>query len=99
MDKKIFEEMIKQITFISGILNLTRADLSKKPIILPKSQWDESVIIKKTQKGLKIFIGIIVDVEIRSIVIAYEIVSSLKDLFKKNDININNIIIYIRGVK
>ena len=99
MTKKMRNEILKSATFVSGLLGLASSDLNKTGRELPMEKWDDALKIEETPKGIRVSIGIIVDAEVRAKAVTYEIISSIKALLKKNNIKLDNILVYIRGAK
>lgn len=99
MTKKLTNDILKITTLVSGIAGLTNVDLTKSSSKLAKEKWDQAILIEDTNKGTKISIAIIVDIDVRTKVIAHEVNSSIKDFFKKINIKLDKVNIYIRGIK
>ena len=99
MTKKLTSEVLKTATFVSGLVGLANSDLTKASTELSKENWDKAILIEETNKGSKISIGIIVDSDVRTKIVAFEIHSSIKALLKKNNIKLDKLNVYVRGVK
>lgn len=55
--------------------------------------------IQETDKGAIITVAVIVDADVRTKVVAYEISSSVKNLMKKNNEKLLKLNVVVRGVK
>lgn len=99
MPNKILNELLKTITFIPGIVGLAAMDLKKSSNALKESDWHKAIEVSQVPKGFEVSIAIIVSKDIQTKIIAREVESSVKNLAKKNKTKLNNLNIYIRGVK
>lgn len=99
MTKKLHNEVLKSVTFVSGVVGLANIDLTKSATALPKDKWEDSILFEETNKGNKISLAIIVDGDVRTKAITFEITSSIKDIMKKNKLKLDKVLVYIRGIK
>lgn len=99
MTKKLTNEILRTVTFVSGLVGLANVDVNKSSSELSKENWNNSIEIVDTEKGHVITVAIIVDADVRTKVVAYEISSSLKNLMKKNNEKLAKVNIIVRGIK
>lgn len=99
MTKKLTNEILKTVTFVSGLVGLANVDVNRTANELSKENWENAMEIQETDKGAIITVAIIVDVDVRTKVVAYEISSSVKNLMKKNNEKLSKLNIIVRGVK
>ena len=99
MPNKILNQLLKTITFIPGIVGLAAMDLKKSNNALKESDWNKSIEVSQVPKGFEVSIAIIVSKDIQTKMIVREVESSIRDLAKKNKTKLNDLNIYVRGVK
>ena len=98
MEEKLKKKLLNSITMVSGLAGLSNIDFTKKSTSLPKEKWLDSMSFIETGKGLKISLAIVVNADIRTKVITYEIWSIIKSILKQQKIKTESINIYVRGV-
>ncbi|NQZ66117.1 MAG: hypothetical protein HRT99_02775 [Mycoplasmatales bacterium] len=99
MTEKMKKEILMAATTTSGLNGLSTIDINKPGIELPKNKWINALNVENTPKGYVVSLAIIIDIEVRSKIVSYEISSTIKDLFKKKKLKLSKVNIYIRGIK
>lgn len=99
MSKELINSIVNSVSFIPGIVGLSKIDLNKKRDALLEKDWPKSVLISESDKGFDVSIAFIVSREINSKTISKEVHSSISSIFENQAIQLNKINIYIRGVK
>lgn len=98
MTKKFQDEVLNVVSFVPGLIGLTKWD-SENSISLPKKDLIKGISFEETSEGLYIRIGAIIDVDIKAKIIAKELTSSIRQLAKNEDFKIKKVVVYIKGVR
>ncbi|MCP4336756.1 MAG: hypothetical protein GY679_02820 [Mycoplasma sp.] len=90
--KDLKNKIIKSVSAVPGLvgLNLDESDSNHN---------NEGIQILETSRGYQIQIFIISSINVRAEIVSKEVSSSIKNLASKNNIQIENINIFIREVK
>ncbi len=99
MTKKLTTTLIKKISNVPGLAGLSPIDFARKKRVLSKDELTKGISAEETPKGLLIRIAIFVNIDIRSKLVVQEINSSVKSIFKTEDIKLSKVLIYVMGVK
>lgn len=99
MNEQIKNQILGIITQIPGIAGLASSKLDSDSNALNQHQLSEAMSILVTEKGLDISIFVIISKGIKATVIANEIRTAVHELSKRENIEVKNVSVFIRGVK
>lgn len=99
MSELLINEIVKASAFVPGLNALANADLSQEAKPLDEKNWDQGVILTSTPNGFDVTIAIFVAPDIRTKIIISELNSAIKNVFKKNKVKLNDILVNVRGIK
>lgn len=100
MSEKILAAIIELIASIPGIQGIASIDQSKSNQALAEEDWAKGVTVTEGAKGgIDISIALVVKRDVSSKIIAKEIDSAIRIMAKQTKAKVDNINIYVRGVK
>ncbi len=99
MTENLRSDLLKAISFVPGLIDLANIDFSQRPVALSGVQQAKGFSVIDTESGKNVYISAIIGTGIRAKVVAKEISSSVKNVFKNHNLKVNKINVYIRGVR
>ncbi len=99
MSEQLISEIISASAFVPGLNALANVDFSQEATPLDEKNWNQGVILVQSPNGFDVTIAIFVAPDVRTKVIISELTSTIKNVFKKNKVKLNNILVNVRGIK
>lgn len=99
MSEQLISEIVAACAFVPGLSALSNVDFSQEAKPLDEKNWNQGVVLSQTPSGFDVVIAVFVSPEVRTKVIISELNSAIKNIFKKNKVKLNNILVNVRGIK
>ena len=99
MSEKLEQLILRTITIIPGIVGIVSMDFDKSSRPLKEEKFLDGILVENTSKGFNLSIALLVKHNTNINVVIKEIDTAIRNILTKKTIKLQNLKIYIRGVK